>query len=316
MNKHDKVDPGKVDPGVQNVLVVGVGGQGVIMVSKVLARLCQRHGFDVKQSEVHGMAKRGGVVFSHVRFGDKIWSPTIPEGKADVLIGLEWAEALRWLHYLKADSGTFIADTQHIVPPFACLKRHRGAEKRYATETPGEIVSKVARGYAIDATGMATELGNYRVSNTILLGMLSTALDFKVEDWIETLKEMVPPKTIDTNLKAFEAGRAWVLEARSETGQVKTADPVVPLPEMPQQVHYDQKPVMTPEWCKGCNICVRMCPERCLKLNSDLVAELVAPERCTGCRLCEWLCPDFAIDVVRVDGAQDTKTPDRQAETV
>ena len=89
-----------------NVLIVGVGGQGVIMVSKVLASLCQRHGFDVKQSEVHGMAKRGGSVFSHVRFGAEVFSPTIPRGETDILVALEWAEGLRWLDHLKRDSGT------------------------------------------------------------------------------------------------------------------------------------------------------------------------------------------------------------------
>src|SRR3990167_5973219 len=95
-----------------NVLIVGVGGQGVIMVSKVLALLAQSQGFEVKQSEVHGMAKRGGSVFSHVRFGKRVYSPTIPRGEADILIALEWAEGLRWLPYLKPDTGMFICDTK------------------------------------------------------------------------------------------------------------------------------------------------------------------------------------------------------------
>ena len=99
---------GKI-PAPRNVLIVGVGGQGVIMVSKLLAMICQRQGLEVKQSEVHGMAKRGGGVFSHVRFGPKVWSPTIPEGEADVLLAMEWAEGLRWLNYLRRDGGTFIA---------------------------------------------------------------------------------------------------------------------------------------------------------------------------------------------------------------
>ena len=110
-----------------NVLIVGVGGQGVIMVSKVLAELCQLQGLQVKQSEVHGMAKRGGGVFSHVRFGAQVWSPTIPKGEAHVLVALEWAEGLRWLPHLDAARGTFIADTQRIVPPFACRTRRPGA---------------------------------------------------------------------------------------------------------------------------------------------------------------------------------------------
>ncbi len=101
----------------KNVLIVGVGGQGVIMVSKVLAQLCQNHGHEVKQSEVHGMAKRGGGVFSHVRFGPKVWSPTIPEGEADILLALEWAEGLRWINYLKPATGTFIAAISSAIRP-------------------------------------------------------------------------------------------------------------------------------------------------------------------------------------------------------
>ena len=135
-----------------NVLIVGVGGQGVIMVSKVLALLAQSQGFEVKQSEVHGMAKRGGSVFSHVRFGRRVWSPTIPKGEVDILVALEWAEGLRWLPFLKPGTGIFICDTKRIVPPFACLNRYPGAPLRYSKETPAEVIAHVAEGYAIDAT--------------------------------------------------------------------------------------------------------------------------------------------------------------------
>jgi len=152
---------------VNNVLIVGVGGQGVIMVSKVLARICQLQGYSVKQSEVHGMAKRGmakrgGTVFSHVRFGTRVWSPTIPKGKTDILVALEWAEGLRWLNHLNKKTGTMIADTQHIVPPFACLDRKRGAQSGYSTQLPGDILEYLHDGYALDATAIATEIGNYR----------------------------------------------------------------------------------------------------------------------------------------------------------
>lgn len=295
MNVQKKTDK------ITNVMIVGVGGQGVIMVSKVLALLCQRHGYDVKQSEVHGMAKRGGVVFSHVRYGTKVWSPTIPEGQADVLLALEWAEALRWLKHLKAASGTFIADTQHIIPPFACLSRERGAISGYSTKTPDEIIDKVAKGYALDATGIATDLGNFKVSNTVLLGTLSTALEFSKDDWRDTIRELVPPKTIDTNLEAFQKGRDWVREAQEAPVQKKNkcTTPVPIRVKAKKDIHVDLKPVITPEWCKGCDICVKMCPEFCLRLNAEQVVEVVKPEKCTGCRICEWLCPDFAIDIVK-----------------
>ena len=281
-----------------NVLIVGVGGQGVIMVSKVMARIGQLQGLDVKQSEVHGMAKRGGVVFSHVRFGPRVWSPTIPRGKADVLVALEWAEGLRWLNHLKKDNGVFIADTRHIVPPFACTNRRRGAVSGYVAETPAAVLDRVGEGYALDATSMASDIGNHRASNTVLLGVLSAVLDFDEEIWRQVITEMVPPKTVELNLAAFEAGQKWASGAHAAPPE--TVGPS--LPRAPAPAHAgteDFELRITPEWCKGCDICVKMCPERCLTLNAAQIVELVDPDRCTGCRICEWLCPDFAIDVVR-----------------
>jgi len=278
--------------GPTNVLIVGVGGQGVIMVSKILARLSQMQGLQVKQSEVHGMAKRGGSVFSHIRFGEEVWSPTIPMGEADVVLGLEWAEGLRWLRYLKLDTGTFISDTKRIVPPFSCRDRQHDAKHGYAHHTVAEIVSQVPRAFAPDATGMATELGNDRVANTILLGILSTVMDFPVEDWLKVLPEFVPPKTLDTNLEAFEAGRAWTTQSHEPVEH----EPVTQLqsgPAMRRQVSLE----FTEEWCKSCDICVKMCPERCLALDERQIVKLVNAEACTGCRVCEWLCPDFVIAV-------------------
>jgi indolepyruvate ferredoxin oxidoreductase, beta subunit len=277
-----------------NVLIVGVGGQGVIMVSKVLALLAQSQGFEVKQSEVHGMAKRGGTVFSHVRFGRKVASPTIPKGEVDILVALEWAEGLRWLPYLKADTGIFICDTKRIVPPFACLNRRPGAALRYSRETPADVIAHVAEGYAIDATHMAEELGNARAANVVLLGAMSTALDFPVVDWEETVAKFVPKKTVEVNLGAFWRGRAWIEEAR-ET--VPAAERPVAEAPAPVDAGYQVRLEINPTWCKSCDICVKLCPERCLRLNAERIAELAEPEKCTGCRLCEWLCPDFAIRV-------------------
>lgn len=286
-----------------NVLIVGVGGQGVIMVSKVLATLCQKHGFEVKQSEVHGMAKRGGGVFSHVRFGAKVWSPTIPEGEADVLLALEWAEALRWLNFMNPDTGTFIADTQKIVPPFACRARGRGEEPGYASQTPEDIMAQVRAGYAMDATSMAEGLGNLKAANTVLLGALSTTLEFPVDDWLEVIRTFVPPKSIDINMAAFAAGRDW-----AQAGDKRVAESVSGLSReaerhAPVVTHFE----ITEDWCKGCDICVKMCPERCLRLNDQLVAELHKPDLCTGCRMCEWLCPDFAIRITNTPILEPTE---------
>ena len=284
----------------KNVLIVGVGGQGVIMVSKVLATLCQVHGFDVKQSEVHGMAKRGGAVFSHVRFGERVYSPTIPRGEADVLLALEWAEAMRWLPYLDQKKGTFIADTQQIIPPFACRDRKRGAKLAYSNENVAQIIEAVPQSYALDAVEIATKLGVARAANTVLLGALSTALEFSEEAWREVIARFVPPKTVTANLLAFEQGQLWATDfdqqsrpefASEAIDQVTTVQNRETLVEDLSMVEIEAA------WCKGCDICVRFCPEHCLRMNAQQIVEMAHAERCTGCRICEWLCPDFAITV-------------------
>ncbi len=289
MHERPARSPSTLDhPPPTNVLVVGVGGQGVLLVSKVLARLCQANGFTVKQSEVHGMAKRGGVVFSHVRFGAKVWSPTIPAGEADVLLALEWAEGIRWLPHLKPHDGTFISDTRRLVPPFACRDRRPGAPSGYVTDTAAEILSRVDTGYALDATGMAGELGNPRTANTVLLGVLSTVLDFPEERWLDTLTDLVPAKSQAINRDAFLKGRAWAV------------NPTIPPPEPARSEAEKSQSVtleITATWCKSCDICVKMCPERCLRLDHQQIVELKEPDACTGCRICEMLCPDFAIAV-------------------
>ncbi len=288
---------------VTSVLMVGVGGQGILMVSKVLATLCQDAGMEVKQSEVHGMAKRGGAVFSHIRFGPKVHSPLIPEGEADVLLALEWAEGLRWLHHLRPGDGVFIADVRRIVPPFACRNRGRGVMPAYARATPAEIIGRLGTGYALDATGIARELGNERTANTVLLGVLSTALAFPEEAWIEVITRVVPAKTVEINRAAFLAGRAWVAEA---TVPEESAPPAIADPLLARITHRLE---ITREWCKGCDICVKFCPERCLVLDEEQIALLAEPEACTGCRLCEWLCPDFAIRLHKEIPAPGASTP-------
>ena len=286
-------------PRTRNVLIVGVGGQGVIMISKVLALLCQTQGLQVKQSEVHGMAKRGGVVFSHVRYGarvgDPVWSPTIPAGEADVLIAMEWAEGVRWLPFLRPDTGVFIADTQQVIPPFACRNRQFFADPAYATETPAEIIDQVADGFALDAGRMAEELGNARAGNTILLGTLSATLDFPLDDWLSVLNQFVPKGTEEINRQAFLLGRDWVENARLDpSGPVDLVPALTPAPVQPD---ISVRLEITPEWCKSCDICVKLCPERCLELDERQIVRLKDPDACTGCRICEWLCPDFAIAV-------------------
>ena len=171
------------------------------MISKALALIGQKQGLQVKQSEVHGMAKRGGVVFSHVRFGEEVWSPTIAKGEADALIALEWAEGLRWIEYLRPEAGVFIADTRRIVPPFACRSRRHGATMAYARETPAEALDKVGEGFALDASAIASGLGEPRAANTVLLGVLSTSMDISVADWLAVLETLTPQKSRAINLR-------------------------------------------------------------------------------------------------------------------
>lgn len=274
------------------MLIVGVGGQGVIMVSKVLAMLCQHQGHEVKQSEVHGMAKRGGTVFSHVRFGARVYSPTIPEGDADILVALEWAEGLRWLPYLRHDGGMFIADTKRIVPPFSCRDRSPNAALAYVSREVRNVLDQVPDSLALDAAGMAAEAGAPKAANTVLLGALSTALDFAPDDWKSMIARVVPAHTVEANLKAFDAGRERALRLDREP-QSTGADPAAGT-ALPR---YSPRLEIVRHWCKRCDICVRFCPERCLRLDQEGIVELFAPDRCTGCRVCEWLCPDFAITV-------------------
>lgn len=293
---HDEfaaAEPHPVASGM-NILVVGVGGQGVLMISKALALMAQRQGFQVKQSEVHGMAKRGGIVFSHVRFAERVWSPTIPQGEVDALIALEWAEGLRWLDHLRPGRGVFIADTRKIVPPFACRARTPGAPIAYARETPAEIVGRVAEGWALDATGIATALGDARAANTVLLGRLSAHLDYAPADWQAVIAAIVPKATREINRKAFEAGRAWIapamVEAPPPSARTAPAEGPATVPAGRPVVSID------PAWCKGCRICTTLCPEHCLTMQGR-VAAVTAPDACTGCHVCEWLCPDLAITV-------------------
>ena len=289
-----------------NVLIVGVGGQGVLMVSKVLAALCQSEGFEVKQSEVHGMAKRGGSVFSHVRYGERVWSPTIPRGEADIVVALEWAEGVRWLDHLTRDGGTFIADTQRITPPISFRNRTRNAPSAYAPEAPAEVVALVGNGFALDATSMATGLGDRRVANTVLLGALSTVLPFPSQHWLAVIEQFVPPKTRELNRRAFLAGRDWAVSAERVPAAAATDAVAQRVADSAVEAMPARWLTINEAWCKGCDICVKMCPERCLTLNARMVAELARPDACTACRLCEWLCPDYAIRIESaptVDGA-------------
>ena len=173
----------------KNIMIVGVGGQGTLLTSRILGGITVEAGYDVKLSEVHGMAQRGGSVVTYVRYGEKVAEPIVEEGQADVLIAFERLEALRYAHFLKKD-GVIIVNDQRIDP----MPVVTGVAKY-----PDGIIEKLSKDEAI-------KMGNSRVFNVIILGIAAKNMDFPKEQWIEVIKKTVPPKTIDINVAAFEKG--------------------------------------------------------------------------------------------------------------
>ena len=183
----------------KNIMIVGVGGQGTLLTSRILGGITVENGYDVKLSEVHGMAQRGGSVVTYVRYGEKVTEPIVEEGQADVLIAFEKLEALRYAHFLKKD-GVIIVNDQKIDP----MPVVTGVAKY-----PEGIIEHLSEKYkviSVEAQKEALELGNSRVFNVIILGVAASKMDFEKEQWIEVIKKKVPPKTIDINVKAFERG--------------------------------------------------------------------------------------------------------------
>jgi indolepyruvate ferredoxin oxidoreductase beta subunit len=188
---------------VTNVLMAGVGGQGIILASGVLAKTAAAAGLDVKKSDVHGMAQRGGSVLSHVRFGDRVYSPLIPDGETDILMAAEFLEGLRWLPQVRS-RGRVVLSTQRILPPTVT----RG-EQAY----PEDILEKIKRRdpqvIHLDCLEIAQAAGDVRTATVVLLGALSTLLPFAQRKWIELLEQEVPKKAVPVNLVAFRRGREW-----------------------------------------------------------------------------------------------------------
>lgn len=183
----------------KNIMIVGVGGQGTLLTSRILGGLTINAGYDVKLSEVHGMAQRGGSVVTYVRYGDKVNEPIVEEGQADVLIAFEQLEALRYAHYLKKN-GVIIVNEQKIIPMPVVI----GAAKY--PEHIIEDLEKTYRVYKVDAGKEAKNIGNSKVFNIIVLGIAAQHMDFSKEDWLTVIENTVPPKTVEINKKAFEVG--------------------------------------------------------------------------------------------------------------
>ena len=185
----------------KNIMIVGVGGQGSLLASKLLGRLLLNKGCDVKVSEVHGMSQRGGSVVTYVRFGDKVYSPVIDKGQADVIVSFELLEAARWTSFLR-EGGKIITNTRKTNPMPVITG---------AMEYPSELESKI-RGLgidleAMDAQSLAEQAGSTKAVNLVLMGRLSRYFDFTLEEWDEAITQSVPPKFLDLNRKAFLLGR-------------------------------------------------------------------------------------------------------------
>lgn len=185
-----------------NILIVGVGGQGTLLASVLLGNLALSKGYDVKLSEVHGMAQRGGSVVTHVKISEEVVSsPLIEEGDADVIIAFEELEAYRWLPYLKK-GGTIYVNTQQILPMPVIM-----GQAKYPENIMEILEEKAGRVKAFDALAIAEECGSVKAVNVVLLGSASKDMPFDEQSWIKVIEENVKPKFIDLNKKAFEMGR-------------------------------------------------------------------------------------------------------------
>ena len=185
----------------KSIMIVGVGGQGSLLASKLLGRLLLTRGYDIKVSEVHGMSQRGGSVVTYVRYGDKVYSPVIDKGQADCIVSFELLEAARWTEFLKP-GGKIIVNTQQINPMPVIIG---------AAQYPENLLEKMtAAGLdvdALDALSLAEQAGSSKAVNIVLMGLLSRYFDFTEEEWLTALEQSVAPKFLEMNKKAFSLGR-------------------------------------------------------------------------------------------------------------
>lgn len=278
-----------------SVMIVGVGGQGVIMASNIIADVCLSNGLDVKNAEVHGMSQRGGIVTSQVRFGAEVHSTLMEPGTADFVVALEWAEALRWFGFL-APQGMLIASSQRIIPP-AALSDHLTGRFDYPLDGWSD-----QRALRVDALGLAQGAGDGRAAATVLLGVLATRMPFPAKSWHEALQRWVPAKAWKANERSFELGRCWRPAATTPAATAAATTTRTRPPELAKRFNVN----VNASWCKGaaCSICVDVCPERVFIMGPESVAVPAGAQRCTGCNLCIKLCPDFATEVTAIDAGR------------
>ncbi len=315
-NGNNAKEAGAVSEFRGNLVLGGVGGQGIITASNTISYACIEAGLDVKKSEVHGMSQRGGAVVSHLRFGPEVHSVILEPGQAEWIVGFEWEEGLRYLEYLKPGGVAFIS-TERRIPPSAQVDR-RGGKIDYALDLVPPVGVVPVDTYQITGKA-ATERS--ASAQTVLLGALSVEMGLPVEIWRKAIAATVPPKTVEVNLLSFENGRTWYeLWKRNDTSGRSAS---LNSPDFkrnssnghgsgssglngfgnPEGLTTQARRVGIPRieitraWCKGCNICVAVCPERILSIDSHEIAVISDQDRCTACGLCARLCPDMAIDI-------------------
>lgn len=187
-----------------NIMIVGVGGQGTLLASRIIGNVAINSSYDVKLSEIHGMAQRGGSVVSSIKMAEKVYSPIIEKGEADIILAFEELEALRWLDYL-APAGRMIINEQQILPASVLTGQAdypEGVLEKIRVSTDNII--------SIDALSVARECGTTKAVNTVLIGILARLLDFPKEKWLASLENLIPERYLEANLKAFETGYNYI----------------------------------------------------------------------------------------------------------
>jgi indolepyruvate ferredoxin oxidoreductase beta subunit len=185
---------------ISSILIVGVGGQGIILASDIVTQAAMNDGYDAKKSEIHGMSQRGGSVFSHVRFGEKVYSPVIPLGRADILLSLEEMETLRWLAFTNTNSRVIVLKRK-IIPPNV---------EKYPEDLPDKLKPLYKSLHLIEPDNLIKEIGNVKFLNVALLGLLSVYTDFTENAWKDSIEEKVPSAFFEENWQAFYKGKGLI----------------------------------------------------------------------------------------------------------
>lgn len=183
-----------------SIMIVGVGGQGSLLTSRILGNVGLREGYDVKVSEVHGMSQRGGSVVTYVKMAKKVYSPLIEKGEADIILAFEELEALRWVDFVK-DEGRMVINAQRIDPLPVII-----GKAKYPENIVQKIQQRCPNSISIDALAIARQSGSIKTVNTVLIGLIARSIDIPKKVWMDAIEEIVPAKMLESNLKAFEAG--------------------------------------------------------------------------------------------------------------